>query len=341
MTSRSTSTRGNGSRPLLVVAAVMSVAALHIGASAVGTAGAPHALIPAPVLHLTAARQHAPPPEPIDPSFFAPGACVAYPPTTVVARHRTVFLDAGHGGIDPGATGVTESVRQVFEADLTLAVELDATALLRAAGFRVVVSRTRNSNVIRLTPADVDGGVLSVQGVRDDVAARDVCANLAKANVLVGIYFDAGSSPQNAGCLTAYDADRPFSAQNLRLATLVQWNVLSELNARGADIPNDGVVSDVGLGGPALSPVDAAYGHLLLLGPANPGYFNTPSEMPGALIEPLYVTDPFEATIAASRAGQEEIAMGIARAVEEDLGTGPSHRLRSPGGSFRRPARHG
>src|SRR5579875_2104069 len=107
MTSRSTSTRGNGSRPLLVVAAVMSVAALHIGASAVGTAGAPHALIPAPVLHLTAARQHAPPPEPIDPSFFAPGAGAASPPTRGVPRHETVSLAAVHGGIILGETGVT------------------------------------------------------------------------------------------------------------------------------------------------------------------------------------------------------------------------------------------
>lgn len=38
--------------------------------------------------------------------------------------------------------------------------------------------------------------------------------------------------------------------------------------------------------------------------------------MPGALIEPLYLTDPFEATLAASRAGQEVMAGGIAAAVQ-------------------------
>ena len=83
------------------------------------------------------------------------------------------------------------------------------------------------------------------------------------------------------------------------------------------EFPDDGVVSDVTLGGPALTGAAAAYGHLLLLGPAQPGYFSTPSQMPGALIEPLFITDPFEATIAASGPGQHAIAAGLDRAVEQ------------------------
>jgi hypothetical protein len=99
------------------------------------------------------------------------------------------------------------------------------------------------------------------------------------------------------------------------VATLVQTDVLAALNAHGWAIPDDGVVSDGSLGGPALSPAAAAYGHLLLLGPAMPGYFDTPSQMPGALIEPLFITDPFEGTIAASAAGQQAVAAGLAQAV--------------------------
>ena len=176
--------------------------------------------------------------------------------------------------------------------------QLDTAALLQATGFRVVVSRTTNASVVRLSPQDVANGELTVQGAHDDVAARDLCANLAQADVLVGIYFDAGASAQAAGSLTGYDTARPFAADNLRLATLVQLGVLGEMNAQGWDIPNDGVVSDTSLGGPPLSEAAAAYGHLLLLGPADPGYFSTPSEMPGALVEPLFVTDPYEAMIA-------------------------------------------
>jgi hypothetical protein len=140
---------------------------------------------------------------------------------------------------------------------------------------------------------------------------------MAGATILLGLYFDAGVSADNAGSVTAYDAVRPFAAANLRLATLVQADVLASLNAHGWAIPDDGVVSDDSLGGPALSPASAAYGHLLLLGPAMAGYFATPSQMPGALIEPLFITDPFEGSIAASPVGQQAIAAGLAQAVAQ------------------------
>lgn len=253
----------------------------------------------------------------VDPALFAKGACVAFPPTAG-SRHETVFLDAGHGGLDPGGTGTTEAGQTVEESTVNLAIELDVTTTLRGQGYRVVDSRTGNTNVTRLTAADIDGDLLTDQGVHNDVAARDVCANLAGANVLVGIYMDAGA-PGEAGCLTGYDQDRPFSAANLRLARLVQGDVLDAMNAQGWQIPDDGVQSDSGLGS-ALTTAAQSYGHLLLLGPAKAGYFTTPSQMPGALIEPLFLTDPFEASIAASARGQQVIAGGLVTAIEGYFG---------------------
>jgi N-acetylmuramoyl-L-alanine amidase len=250
----------------------------------------------------------------IDPARFSPGACVAFAPTAG-DRHETVFLDAGHGGIDPGAVGTTQNGTQVSESAVNLPIELDTMAILRAEGYRVVVSRTKSTSVTKLTRADVSGGLLTVQGAFADVAARAVCANLARADVLVGIYMDGGYEGQG-GSLTGYDADRPFSAENLRLATLVQKDVLAAMNAQGWQIPDDGVLPDSGLGS-ATSAAAQAYDHLLLLGPAQAGYFSTPSTMPGALIEPLYVTDPFEASIAVSTQGQHVIAGGIAKAVSQ------------------------
>ena len=252
---------------------------------------------------------------PVDASYFEPSACMAYAPTHG-NRHLTVFLDAGHGGLDPGSVGRTESGKTIYEAHLTLPVELDAMALLRARGFRVVVSRTRDTSVARLTKADVDGNLLTAAGVHADVAARAQCANRGHADALVGIYFDAGA-PNNAGSVTGYDAARPFAAKNLRLATLVQHDVLTAMNRHGWGIPNEGVQLDSGLGSVVNAAAGDAYGHLMLLGPAKPGWFNTPSMMPGALIEPLFITDPFEGSIADSSLGQHVIAGGIAEAITQ------------------------
>jgi N-acetylmuramoyl-L-alanine amidase len=301
----------------------------------VGVVAAHHA--PAPSLHPVGARRTVPAAGPhsasrtggggqgqsagtaIDSSYFSPGACVAFLPTTG-NRHLTVFLDAGHGGPDPGAVGITSTGQVIDEAEETVPVVLDATAILRGAGFRVVVSRTGPTSVLRLGPGDLSGHVLTVVGSHDDVAARDVCADLAHADVLIGVYFNSGAA-YNAGSITAYDPARPFAAANRRLAGLVQSAVLAAMNAQGWQIPDGGVQSDQGLGS-SLTAADAAYGHLLLLGPAKKGYFSTPSTMPGALVEPLFITDPFEGSIAASRHGQQVIAAGLARAVEQYFATG-------------------
>ena len=81
-------------------------------------------------------------------AISSPAACVEYPPTSG-DRQLTVYLDAGHGGIDPGGVGETQSGQTVYEADETLPVELDTMKLLRAKGFTVVVSQTKAETVIR------------------------------------------------------------------------------------------------------------------------------------------------------------------------------------------------
>jgi N-acetylmuramoyl-L-alanine amidase len=259
----------------------------------------------------------------LDPSAFATGACEAFEPTHG-NRHKTVFLDAGHGGIDPGGVGATESGTTISESTINLAIELDTMALLRADGYRVVVSRTRDTTVMRLTSADVTGDSLTLEAAHNDVVARDQCANLAHADVLVGIYMDAGSTDSEAGSVSVYDAARPFASSNRHLARLLQRNVLRVMNAQGWQIPNDGVHDDTTYGSVSGSASEGgiaaeatAYDHLLLIGPAHTGYFTSPSEMPGAVIEPLYLTDPFEGSIADSTADQKIMATGYAAAIEQ------------------------
>ncbi len=239
-----------------------------------------------------------------------------------------MFLDAGHGGIDPGGVGSTTTGQTVSESTVNLAIELDAADRLRADGFRVVVSRTADTTVVRLNPADVSGNELSLLGVHDDVVARDICADLAGADLLVGIYMDTGYSSSDAGSLSLYDADRPFAQANQQFAQLLQSDVLSAMNAQGWGIPDDGANPDSGFGSTvetssssALAALAASYDHLLLLGPALAGFSASPSLMPGAVIEPLYLTDPYEGSIAVTPEDQQVIAGGVAQAVEQFLGT--------------------
>jgi N-acetylmuramoyl-L-alanine amidase len=267
---------------------------------------------------------------PVDAARFAPGACQELAPTRG-DTHTTVFVDAGHGGLDPGGVGHTQSGAEVDEAHTTLPVELDAAGLLRAAGFTVVVSRTGDTTVARIPDSEIINGSLDLQASHDDVAARDRCANEAGAALLVGIYFDAGASSTAAGSVTGYDTARSFSADNQRFATLLQHDVIGAMNAKGWGVPDEGAIPDSGLGSVApttgssgLASAAASYNHLLELGPAQPGFFTTPSRMPGAVIEPLFLTDPFEGSLAASATGQRTIAGGLAQAVEQYFAPAPA-----------------
>jgi N-acetylmuramoyl-L-alanine amidase len=250
---------------------------------------------------------------PLDPSQFAANACVAFAPTHG-DKHKTVFLDAGHGGPDPGAYGHTSTGQPLEEKQLTLPVVMDAAQLLEANGYRVVVSRTVDTAIIPMTPADLDSSGESSAGKHADTIARITCANLAKAFVMVSVHFDAFTSSSATGAMTFYDPGRTFAAQNQQFADLLQSDVVTALDATGTSVHDRGVQSSIGAGN-TTSAADHAYGRLLLLGPAKAGYNDNPSEMPGALIEPLFISNGAEGTLAASQTGETAIATGITNAI--------------------------
>jgi N-acetylmuramoyl-L-alanine amidase len=232
-------------------------------------------------------------------------ACVSFAPTHG-HLDRTVYIDAGHGGLDPGVVGTTASGRTVLEKDSTLAVAVVLARLLRADGYVVVMSRTKDTTVLKLSSSDSNYGSITSSAEHRDLAARAACANAAGADVLVSIHFDGYSDPLVGGTETFYDAARPFATANRRLATDLQAALVARLAAA-----DRGVWTDDLLAAPTLTGSGSSYNHLIELGPLSQGWVDNPSQMPGALVEPLFVTNPAEALIASDPAGQQKIAEAL------------------------------
>ncbi|HYL08763.1 MAG TPA: N-acetylmuramoyl-L-alanine amidase [Candidatus Udaeobacter sp.] len=232
------------------------------------------------------------------------GACMSFA-ATASATGKTVFVDPGHGGLDPGVVG-SSGGRQVLEKDATLAVATRLASLLRGDGYRVVLARTADTSAIKLSPSDSVTGSLTDGAEHRDLVTRATCANAANASVLVSIHFDGFVDPSVGGTETFYDAARPFSNDNKRLALDLQGALVT-----GLGTSDRGVWPDDQVNAPTLTTSGSAYGHLIELGPQLTGWVDDPSRMPGALVEPLFITHPQEARIAADPAGQQQMAVAL------------------------------
>jgi N-acetylmuramoyl-L-alanine amidase len=241
------------------------------------------------------------------PNGLVSGTCIEFNPTGP-DRHQTLFIDAGHGGPDPGAVG-----EGLQEKDVTLAVALQLRDLLRADGFHVVLSRLTDTSVARLTDSQVSNGEITATGVHLDTIARIDCANASAAEALLSIHFNAFSDPSASGSEIFYDDVRPFAPANVRLATQLDTSLQAAFTAAGWQVYDRGVLSDADTGASGLTAAADAYGRLMEIGPAKSGWNDNPSQMPGALVEPLFLTDPVEAQVAGSVAGQKVIAGGLAQ----------------------------
>jgi N-acetylmuramoyl-L-alanine amidase len=232
------------------------------------------------------------------------GACMSLPPA-LTGSGQTVFIDPGHGGLDPGVVGGT-GAHQLLEKDATLAVASRLSDLLRAAGYRVVMARTLDSTVVKLSPSDSILGSLTATAEHRDLVTRAACANAAGATVLLSIHFDAFADPTVGGTETFYDSARTFAPANRRLATDLQSALVAALGTA-----DRGVWTDDQLAAPTLTSSGSTYGHLIELGPMSAGWVDQPSQMAGALVEPLFLTNPAEARMATDPAGQQVIAAAL------------------------------
>jgi N-acetylmuramoyl-L-alanine amidase len=260
------------------------------------------------------------------PAGLVAGTCVQFDPIGA-DRHRTIYVDPGHGGPDPGAVG-----NGLAEENLTLAVALQLKDMLRADGFHVVLSRVADTSVAKLADSQVVNGVVTNSGVHVDTIARIACGNTAGADAMVAIHFNAFDDPGASGAETFYDDARDFAAANLQLAHLLHRALMASFGRSGWQVYDRGVLSDADTGHTGLTAAADAYGRLMELGPAKVGWNDHPSQMPGALVEPFFVTDPVEAQVAGSAAGQKAIATGLEQGLAAFLAPAAPSPAASPAG---------
>jgi N-acetylmuramoyl-L-alanine amidase len=253
---------------------------------------------------------------------------VPTPLATPIARRPVVALDPGHGGPDDDLPRADRSGRllpwyregdnsgaifrssdgsELREKDLTLRLALATADLLEAEDVLVVLTR-RGDVPVNLEKRDLndDGKVDLV----DELLARIDLVNRAQADLLVSIHLNAHPSPSMRGTYANYASERPFTRESIRLAVTLHRQVLRgirELSPRAVD---RGVEDDV--------EGDPAGRHLLLLGSRTA---RAPFEttMPGALIEPLFMTNPEDVELLRRADLLDAVARSLADGVLEYL----------------------
>jgi stage II sporulation protein D len=131
--------------------------------------------------------------------------CEVMVANAAVSGSYTVVLDAGHGGDDSGAIGVTG----VYEKNVNLPVVLKTGALLEAAGVNVVYTRTTDATT--------------------SLQARCDAANNSGATYLVSVHSNAMDNlPSVNGIETLYDTTDP---ESLKLATAIQNALIKEVGS--------------------------------------------------------------------------------------------------------------
>lgn len=143
-----------------------------------------------------------------------PRPVAAPPPSADAVSGRTVAIDAGHGGPDPGAIGVTGTQ----EKDITLAIALKLQQVLHRSAVYTVMTRTGDHDLVRGEPVP--------HRQREDLLRRAALVNASSPDVFVSLHANSFPSPVWSGAQTFYQQGR---AESRRLAVAVQESLVQRL----------------------------------------------------------------------------------------------------------------
>ncbi len=130
--------------------------------------------------------------------------------TSFSSRKFSVVIDAGHGGIDGGATGVKTGVR---ESDINLLIAKKLKSLFDESGFLVVLTRDGDYGLYGST----DPGFK-----KRDLSKREEIINGSHADLCVSIHLNVYSSPSRRGAQTFFNEKY---LESKKLAGIIQARI--------------------------------------------------------------------------------------------------------------------
>lgn len=134
---------------------------------------------------------------------------------TAVTRDNRIVIDAGHGGIDGGATSCTG----VLESQLNLEISLRLNDLLHLLGYETVMIRTRDESVY------TEGSTIAAQKISDLKERVRITLETENA-ILVSIHQNTFSDSRYSGAQVFYDGQ----GRGNTLAKMLQTQLITSLN---------------------------------------------------------------------------------------------------------------
>ncbi len=224
-----------------------------------------------------------------------------------------VALDPGHGGDESGA-----AANEVIERNSNLDLARRVGGYLEAAGVQVYYTRTDEGRAPDMAPTT--GG----NATRDDLQARTSAANRVGADIFLSLHSNGSADTSLRGFEVYYESRRPFAEQNLRLATEVLAGALRGAEAAGHPSTDRGAIDAACW----RSRNGRCFGLFVLSpGGATASRSGAPStrvkeatNMPAALLESLFISNPEDAALLRDAAVRDSIARGIADGILRYLG---------------------
>lgn len=147
--------------------------------------------------------------------------------TTGSEIQKTVIVDAGHGGEDPGKVS---SYSDLKEKDLNLKIALKLSKLLESNGYKVIMTREEDKLVY------TEGTTNIYEKRKQDLTRRKEIMDNSGAQIVVSIHLNAFPETKYYGAQTFYP---PNSPESLKLANCLQKSLREQLDRDNKRAPQE------------------------------------------------------------------------------------------------------